>query len=98
MKYRPRGVLSMDLLQARNKIEEIDKQMAALFEERMECAKDIAVYKKENNMPIFDAVREKHLIEKNSLYIKNDCLKEYYKEYMIAMMNISKDYQKEIIG
>ena len=78
------------------KIEDIDKQMAKLFEMRMECSKEIALYKKENNIPIYDATREKTLIEKNRSYIKNDMFKEYYLEFFKGLLDISKKYQEKL--
>ncbi len=48
----------VDLLDSRKKIDEIDRQMVALFEKRMELAMDIATYKKSVGRPIFDAARE----------------------------------------
>lgn len=87
----------MDLVQARDSIEKIDKQMAALFEERMQCAKDIALYKKANDLPVFDAVRERQLLDKNSGYISDEKLKDYYREFLNDMMDISKEYQRSII-
>ena len=86
----------MDLTQAREKIEDIDKQMAKLFEMRMECSKEIALYKNENNIPIYDATREKTLIEKNRSYIKNDMFKEYYLEFFKGLLDISKKYQEKL--
>jgi monofunctional chorismate mutase len=86
----------MDLSQARENIEDIDKQMAKLFEKRMECSREIAIYKKENNIPIYDATREKTLIEKNSSYIKNDMLKEYYLDFFRGLLEISKKYQEKL--
>ena len=86
----------MDLSQARENIEDIDKQMAKLFEKRMECSREIAIYKKENNIPIYDAAREKTLIEKNSSYIKNDMLKEYYLVFFKGILDISKKYQEKL--
>ena len=86
----------MDLSQARENIEDIDKQMAKLFEKRMECSREIAIYKKENNIPIYDAAREKILIEKNSSYIKNDMLKEYYLDFFRGLLEISKKYQEKL--
>ena len=48
----------------RQEINQIDKEMAELFNKRMECAKNIAIYKKENNLPIFDKTRELQLMDK----------------------------------
>ena len=54
----------MDQLQdARTQINEIDKEMAALFERRMQAARVIAEYKKERGLQIYDAKRERALIE-----------------------------------
>ena len=62
----------MDKLQdARKQINEIDKEMASLFERRMLAAKEIAEYKKERGLQIYDAAREKAVIEKNAAYIKD---------------------------
>lgn len=84
-----------DLNEARKKIEEIDEAMAKLFEERMKASFDIALYKKENNLPVFDKTREEFLINKNTNFIKSEELKKHYQDFLISLMNISKNYQKE---
>ena len=56
----------------RQEINKIDEEMASLFNKRMEVAKDIALYKKENNLPIFDKERELQLLNKNLEYIQDD--------------------------
>ena len=83
---------------ARMAIASIDEQIAELFEKRMEAIKDIADYKKEHNLPIFDAQREKELLTKNSEYISNKNYILYYQQFQQNMMNISKDYQEELIN
>ena len=83
---------------ARKEINRIDSEMAKLFEERMGCAAIIAEYKKENNLPIFDQKREKELIKKNSELIENENLKGDYVKFLLQVMNVSKDYQRRIIG
>ena len=40
--------------QARNEINRIDREMARLFCARMDAAREVAAYKKETGMPIFD--------------------------------------------
>ena len=49
----------MNLEQSRKTIDEIDSQLTKLFAERMACAAEIAAYKKENNLPVLDAGRER---------------------------------------
>ena len=58
----------MDLKDIRQKINEIDKEMAKLFEERMKASKDVANYKKEHALPIFDSSREQEVINRNLNY------------------------------
>lgn len=49
----------MDKLQeARKIISQVDEEMAALFVRRMEAAVQVAEYKKERGLPIFDGARE----------------------------------------
>lgn len=80
----------------RLEIEEIDREMAKLFERRMSCSRDVILYKIENNLPILDEKREALLIEKNSSLV-DEKLKKYYVDYLKSVMNISKDYQKDIL-
>lgn len=85
------------LEQARLIINNVDEEMAILFEKRMNAVKEIALYKKENNLPIFDPLREAEVIKKNVEKIKNSELKVYYHDYLEMMMEISKTYQQEIV-
>lgn len=83
----------MNLNDARKKINEIDKKMAHLFEERMNAVKIVLEYKKANNLPIFDEKRELEVISNNLLLISDESLKEYYLTFLQNLMDISKKYQ-----
>lgn len=85
------------LEEARKNINRIDKEMAQLFEERMRCVEDVIAYKMENGMKILDTAREKEVIEKNLKLIENSEYREYYREFIQDMMDISKKYQEKII-
>ena len=54
-----------DLKKIRTEINEIDEKIKELFVKRMEEVKKVADFKKENNLPIFDADREKDIIEED---------------------------------
>lgn len=86
-----------ELDNTRKKINDIDKQMASLYEERMKCSYEVAKYKMANALPIFDANREKEVIENNSKYIEDDTIREYYIDFLKHTMDISKKYQNRII-
>ncbi len=53
----------MTLPELRNKIDDINHQLIALLGERLEVAKLIAVHKKNEKLPILDAVREEKIKE-----------------------------------
>ncbi|MBE6543292.1 MAG: chorismate mutase [Ruminococcaceae bacterium] len=86
------------LTRAREQINVIDRKMAELFEKRMHCAEDIASYKIENGLPIFDSSREKAVIERNSEYIENDVIREYYVNFLQDLMDTSKRYQERLLS
>ena len=89
--------MAKDLLKARKEINEIDKEMADLFVKRMAAVKDVAEYKAENNLPIYDEKRESEVIEANSRLVENDELREYYKKFIRSNMELSKAYQRRIL-
>ncbi len=86
-----------DLKQFRDKIDEIDRQLVALFEERMEVVLKVAEYKKQNNIPILNVSREKEVIDKNKLRLKNKDFEDSLELFFINLMNLSKEEQKKII-
>ena len=55
----------MDLSECRKEIDNIDKELVQLFEKRMNVAINVAKYKIENNLPIFNEAREVEVIKKN---------------------------------
>lgn len=86
-----------NLQDAREKINKIDEKMLELFKERMEVASEVARFKKENNIPIFDEKREQEIIDKNTELLNNPDLKAEYKNFIQALMNSSKLYQRKIV-
>ena len=54
----------MDMSDYRKTIDSIDTQIVELFKQRMDTAKSIAQYKKENSLPIYDGARERDLLAK----------------------------------
>ena len=82
---------------ARERINQLDAQMLELFQERMSAVKDVAEYKKENNLSIFDSTREASLIEKNVSMLKDKSLEPFYRMFLEGVLTSSKEYQKGLI-
>lgn len=85
------------LTKAREIISETDKEIALLFEKRMNAVKIVAEHKIENGLPIFDASREEYLLKKNAAYVEDETLKEFYMNFQKSTMEISKRYQRRLL-
>ena len=86
-----------ELQKARETINKIDKEMAHLFEMRMDAAKVVAAYKQKNGLPIDDFARENEIIERNSEYIQNEDYKSYYVNFLKNNIKLSKDLQHRLL-
>lgn len=86
-----------DLQKAREIINEADREMARLFEMRMDAVKLVTQYKKENGIPVDDLSREAEIIRKNSELIKNDEYKAYYVNFLKNNIKLSKDMQHKLL-
>jgi chorismate mutase/prephenate dehydratase len=83
---------------ARKIINEVDAEMARLFVKRMHAAKEVAEYKKERGLKIFDAAREEEVIRRNSEYIEESEIREYYVNFLKNNMAVSREYQDRLIS
>lgn len=83
--------------EARKEIDQIDAQMATLFEQRMAAVKKVAAYKVMTGMPVFDASREAQILAGAAKRVQNDALCSYYRDFLQAVMDISKAYQSSLI-
>lgn len=82
------------LQSARDKINQIDSQMAQLFEQRMRTVEEVIAYKLSHQMEVLDSAREAQVIEKNAEYIQDPVYKPYYIDFIKAVMAQSRAYQK----
>ena len=88
----------MDELQkAREQINEIDEQMAELFQKRMRAVESVIAFKKQHGMPVLDASREEEVIAKNTAKLKDETYKEFYHMFIRDVMRISRSYQKSVL-
>lgn len=85
------------LEKARNKLNEIDEKMAELFSSRMNAVKAIAEHKMEHGLKITDSSREAEVISKNSEFIKDKVIREYYVNFIKNTISLSKEYQRRLI-
>ena len=87
-----------ELENLRERIDTIDKELIALFEERMNVVNDIAKYKIKNNLPILNQNREDIVISKVIAIVKNKEYTDSAIDFIKDIMEISKKYQQNLIS
>lgn len=86
----------MDLKLIRAEIDEIDEQLLRLFEKRTALACDVAKYKKENNMAVFQKDREQFILDKAADAV-GDEMKNGVRLLFTTLMDISKCRQQQLL-
>lgn len=84
------------LKKAREEINRVDREMAALFVRRMEASREVAAYKREHGLPILDPTREEEVISRNLAFVEDSEMRGYYDEFLRRTMKISRDYQRKL--
>lgn len=87
-----------ELENLRERIDTIDKELIALFEERMNVVNDIAEYKIKNNLPILNQNREDIVISKVKATVKNKDYTDSAIDFIKDIMEISKKFQQKSIS
>lgn len=87
-----------ELENLRERIDTIDKELIALFEERMNVVNDIAEYKIKNNLPILNQNREDIVISKVKAIVKNKDYTDSATDFIKDIMEISKKFQQKLIS
>ncbi len=88
----------IDLQQSREKIDKIDKQLVALFEERMLLAKDVAMYKLQTGKKILDREREISKLTALGEMASNDFNKHGVQELFTQIMSMSRKLQYSLLS
>lgn len=85
-----------DLKDIRNEIDEIDNDLIKLFKKRMDCAKAVGEYKKENNIPILNEEREREILDE--IAVKGGEYGNSARLLYSNIMQLSRALQHNIVG
>ena len=86
-----------DINDIRKEIDEIDKELVDLYIRRMNCSARVAEYKREHNMPVLDASRERALLNKIS-ELSGSEFEEYTRTLYSTILDLSRSYQHSKLG
>lgn len=87
----------MKLTEIRKDIDKVDSQIAALFQERMALALEVAKTKKEDNTPVVNASREKEILHRISEEI-GEPLDGYARILFNTLFDVSRSYQNNYLS
>ncbi len=87
----------MDLQTCRSEISQIDEQIVALFQKRMALSKEIALFKKENRLPIYDSERERAVLNRVTA-LAGEELADYTGVLYQTVFDVSRSYQHAVIN
>ncbi|MBD5531622.1 MAG: prephenate dehydratase [Lachnospiraceae bacterium] len=90
--------MQKDLGELRNRIDEIDEQIVALYEERMEVCKGVAEYKIANGKKVFDRAREDEKLQKVSALAHNEFTGHGVQELFEQIMSMSRKLQYQMLA
>ena len=86
-----------DLSSCRAEIDAIDRQLVALFEQRMHVARDVAGYKHAHHMDILDASREQAVLLSRADMTAEEPLKASVVELFRELMRLSRQEQRRYL-
>ncbi|MBR6822803.1 MAG: chorismate mutase [Clostridia bacterium] len=86
----------MDLLEIRQRIDEIDNRLVELFVERMKITDEVAAFKKANGLPVLDRGREERILEKIALLAGEEFSSDA-KELYERIFELSRAHQEELL-
>ena len=87
----------MELKELRTQLDQIDRQMVSLFEQRMRVCEDVARWKMANDRPVLDASREKEKLQAVADQLPED-LQEYGMSLYSLLMELSRSSQTRLMG
>ena len=86
----------MTLEELRKQIDAIDDQLIQLFQDRMQVAASIAQVKKENNLPVLNAAREREKLADVASKTKEE-MQDYARVLYSLLFELSRSYQDKLL-
>ena len=86
-----------DINSLREQIDQLDLQMASLFEQRMAVCRQVGAYKKERKLPVLNAKRERELLDAKVALIQDPSLLPYVTALFENIMTSSRMVQEKLV-
>lgn len=89
---------SLDLQEIRGKLDQIDKNITELFEERMKLCADVAAFKIETGKAVYDGAREQEKLNAVRELTHGEFNGQAVTELFSQIMTISRRYQYQLLA
>ena len=86
----------MELNEIREQIDAIDEELVGLFNKRMKLSAMVAIYKKENDLPIYVPEREQLILQKVAQGA-DPALSDYVRNLYWKIFELSRSYQEKCL-
>lgn len=85
----------MDLDMIRSQINQLDEELVALLEQRMELVDQVTAYKRATGKPVLDASREQAVLDRVGSLVENPAYRSAIVATFSDIMAQSRAYQAE---
>lgn len=86
------------LEESRAAIDQVDRQIVRLFEERMALSRDVARYKIANGLPVLDRSREEKVLDSRAAMLADPCWTDSVRRLYESIMAISRAEQEKLLA
>ena len=86
-----------DLQETRLALDAVDRQIVALFEQRMTLAREVAAYKIAHDMPVLDRSREEQVLASRCAMLQDPYWAPAVRELFEGVMALSRAEQQKMV-
>lgn len=86
-----------DLTEIRGELDQVDREIVALFEKRMALAAQVAQYKMNAGLPVLDRSREESVLQSRTNMLQDARLAEDVRELFECLMAQSRREQERLM-
>ncbi|HOK49827.1 MAG TPA: chorismate mutase [Sedimentibacter sp.] len=86
----------MELKRFRKEIDKIDREIVKLLEKRFILVSDLGIYKKKQNLPVYDEAREKEVLESCRDMLENKEYSKYIDDIYLQIMEACRFIQGDL--
>ena len=90
--------MTREISQLRRELDEVDRELVALFERRMEISREVAAYKRGRGLPVLDAAREEQVLQSRQEMLRDGRLAAGCRALFQEIMRLSREEQDKALA